>query len=179
MSSARVFSLRHETHFAALLVPSDDASSFKEVICLFHFVHSLSFCAFSCLLFSMAGKRLVDAGFLEGKTTSKSFHDVLSSNVSSFPDLKITTHRGLLSSWISEDKILSLATSFDFALVEKFPTHWPSLEAIQFFFFNFQLIGDFSVTVLNPKHVLIKLLNDLDYCRIFSHRSYFINNFYM
>ncbi|KAI0497981.1 hypothetical protein KFK09_021222 [Dendrobium nobile] len=47
------------------------------------------------------------------------------------------------------------------------------------FFFNLKLIGDFSVVFLNLKHVLIKLVNDLDYFHNFAHRSYFINNCYM
>ncbi|KAH0457322.1 hypothetical protein IEQ34_012637 [Dendrobium chrysotoxum] len=32
------------------------------------------------------------------------------------------------------------------------------------FFFNLKLSGNFSVTLLNPPHVLIKLKYDLDYC---------------
>ncbi|KAH0448724.1 hypothetical protein IEQ34_022524 [Dendrobium chrysotoxum] len=39
------------------------------------------------------------------------------------------------------------------------------------------LIGNFSVTLLNPKHVLIKLVKDLDYNRVFSHHFYFVNSF--
>ncbi|KAL0921471.1 hypothetical protein M5K25_008547 [Dendrobium thyrsiflorum] len=37
----------------------------------------------------------------------------------------------------------------------------------------------FSVTLLDPRHVLIKLENDLDYSRIFAHRSYYVFNCYM
>ncbi|KAL0915877.1 hypothetical protein M5K25_013341 [Dendrobium thyrsiflorum] len=127
----------------------------------------------------MAGSKLVDVGFLAGNSSSKSFHDALSGSFSSFPDLKISTHRGLPSLWISEAEVLSLALPFEFSLVGKFPSNRPSLEAIRKFFFNLKLIGDFSVTVLNMKNVLIKLANDLDYCRVFAHRSYFINNCYM
>ncbi|KAL0928179.1 hypothetical protein M5K25_000048 [Dendrobium thyrsiflorum] len=127
----------------------------------------------------MAGVRLVDPGFMDGKTSSKSFRDALSGSVSSFPDLKITTHRGMPSLWIFVAEILALVVPFDFALVGKFPTHRPSFEAIRKKIFNLKLIGDFSITVLNPKHILIKFVNDLDYCRVFAHRSYFINNCYM
>ncbi|KAL0917056.1 hypothetical protein M5K25_012097 [Dendrobium thyrsiflorum] len=55
----------------------------------------------------------------------------------------------------------------------------PPLMLFAIFFFNLKLIGEFSVTVLNPKNVLIKLVNDLDYYRVFAHHSYFINNCYM
>ncbi|KAL0909629.1 hypothetical protein M5K25_020515 [Dendrobium thyrsiflorum] len=128
---------------------------------------------------SMAGSKLVDAGFLAGNSSSKSFRDALSGNCSSFPDLKILTHRGLPSLWISEAEVLSLALPFEFSLVGKFPSHRPSLEAIRKFFFNLKLNGEFSVTVLNAKNILIKLADDLDYCRVFAHCSYFINNCYM
>ncbi|KAL0912109.1 hypothetical protein M5K25_018059 [Dendrobium thyrsiflorum] len=127
----------------------------------------------------MVGSKLVDVGFLAGNSSLKSFRDALSGNCSSFPDLKISTHRGLPSLWISEAEVLSLALPFEFSLVGKFPSHRPSLEAIRKFFFNLKLNGEFSVTVLNAKNVLIKLADDLDYCRVFAHRSYFINNCYM
>ncbi|KAL0911338.1 hypothetical protein M5K25_019472 [Dendrobium thyrsiflorum] len=127
----------------------------------------------------MAGSKLVDAGFLAGNSSSKSFRDALSGSFSSFPDLKISTHRGMPSMWISEAEVLSLALPFEFSLVGKFPSNRPSLEAIRKFFFNLKLNGYFFVTVLNTKNVLIKLANDLDYYRVFAHRSYFINNCYM
>ncbi|KAH0469278.1 hypothetical protein IEQ34_002510 [Dendrobium chrysotoxum] len=86
----------------------------------------------------MEGKRLVDPGFLTGKSTSKSFRDALSGSSSNslFPDLKITSFRSLLSLWISEEKMLALAAPFEFALVGKFPSRRPSLEAICKFFFK-------------------------------------------
>ncbi|KAL0926729.1 hypothetical protein M5K25_002974 [Dendrobium thyrsiflorum] len=127
----------------------------------------------------MARSKLVDAGFLAGNSSSKSFRDALSGNCSSFPNLKISTHRGLPSLWISEAEVLSLALPFEFSLVGKFLSHRPSLEAIRKIFFNLKFNGEFSVTALNPKNVLIKLADDLDYCRVFAHRSYFINNCYM
>ncbi|KAL0913490.1 hypothetical protein M5K25_016955 [Dendrobium thyrsiflorum] len=120
----------------------------------------------------MAGSKSVDVGFLAGNSSSKSFRDALSGSVSSFPDLKISTHRGMPSLWISEAEVLSLALPFEFSLVGKFPSHRPSLEAIRNFFFNLKLNGEFSVTVLNAKNVLIKLVNDLDYYHVFAHLSF-------
>ncbi|KAI0504440.1 hypothetical protein KFK09_015392 [Dendrobium nobile] len=130
----------------------------------------------------MEGKRLLDPGFLSGSSASRSFRDALtgsSTSNSTFPDLKVSSFRGLPSLWISDEEVLALASSFEFALVGKFPTHRPSLEAIRKFFFNLKLNGVFSVTVLNSKHILIKLENDMDYCRVFAHRSYFVNNCFM
>ncbi|KAL0908782.1 hypothetical protein M5K25_023291 [Dendrobium thyrsiflorum] len=97
--------------------------------------------------------------FFASKSSSRFFRDALygSSSSSSLSNLQISSHRGMPSLWILEE-ILALATPFEFALVGKFSSRKPSLGAIRKFFFNLKLNGDFSVTVLNPKHVLIKLL---------------------
>ncbi|KAL0914258.1 hypothetical protein M5K25_014586 [Dendrobium thyrsiflorum] len=100
-----------------------------------------------------------DPGFLESKNSFKSFRDVLATGSSSnnFSDLVHSTHHGLPSLWISEEEILALAAPFEFAL----------------------LIGDFYVTLLDPRHVLIKLSNDMDYSRFFARRAYYVFNCYM
>ncbi|XP_020678725.1 uncharacterized protein LOC110096915 [Dendrobium catenatum] len=127
----------------------------------------------------MANKRL-DPGFLAGKS-SKSFKDALSGPVDAnvFPDLRVSTIRGMPALWFSEDEFMHLAKPFDFALVGKFPLKRPALDAIRRFFFNLKLTGDFSVTLLDQSNVLIKLSNDLDYDRIFAHRSYFVYGCFM
>ncbi|KAL0906635.1 hypothetical protein M5K25_025146 [Dendrobium thyrsiflorum] len=63
---------------------------------------------------------------------------------------------------------MALAEPFEFAL-----------DAIRKFFFNLKLIRECFVAVLDPRHVLIKLINDLNYNSVFSHRSYFVSNCYM
>ncbi|KAH0459015.1 hypothetical protein IEQ34_011829 [Dendrobium chrysotoxum] len=123
----------------------------------------------------MAGKRLTDPGFLDGSFKSRSFLDALSSSSSNanFPDLKPSSFRGLPSLWISEEEITALATPFQFLLVGFFfPSRRPSLDVIRRFFFNLKLIGNISVTLLDTSHDLIKLINNLDYSRIFYHISY-------
>ncbi|KAI0496811.1 hypothetical protein KFK09_023135 [Dendrobium nobile] len=128
----------------------------------------------------MAVNRLNDLGFLDGKQKSRYFKEALSGALSSpeFPDLKISTCHDLLSLWIFDVEMLALAAPFEFALVEKFICRRPPVDTIRKFFFQLKLIGHFSVTLLKSKNILIKLLNDLDYCRVFSHRSYFVNNCY-
>ncbi|KAI0494656.1 hypothetical protein KFK09_024798 [Dendrobium nobile] len=121
-----------------------------------------------------------DPGFLSGKSAPISFKDVVSgSTSSSFPELTFSSHRGLPALLIAEDEVRSLAKPFEFSLVGRFPGRRPSVDAIRKFCFNLKLIGNFSVTVLNNRNVLIKLENDFDYCRIFSHRSYFVQNCFM
>ncbi|KAL0920625.1 hypothetical protein M5K25_009773 [Dendrobium thyrsiflorum] len=55
----------------------------------------------------------------------------------------------------------------------------PSLALIRKFFINLKLIGNFSVTLLDQSHVLIKFVNDLDYSRVFCHQSYLFFNCFM
>ncbi|XP_028550843.1 uncharacterized protein LOC114579665 [Dendrobium catenatum] len=122
---------------------------------------------------------LRDPGFFGGVSHSKSFLQALAGSTSSFPDLKRSTFRGLPALLVSDDEIRALAEPFRFSLVGFFPGKRPPLDAIRKFFFNLKLNGDVSVTVLDSTHVLIKLENDLDYCRIFCHRSYLVFNCYM
>ncbi|KAH0450523.1 hypothetical protein IEQ34_021215 [Dendrobium chrysotoxum] len=53
------------------------------------------------------------------------------------------------------------------------------MDSIRKNFFNLKLSGDFSVTLLDPMHVLIKLTNDMDYNRVFAHHSDFFNHCFM
>ncbi|KAH0451871.1 hypothetical protein IEQ34_019170 [Dendrobium chrysotoxum] len=110
----------------------------------------------------MAMNRMVDPGFLAGSSKLCSFLDALSGNFSNanFPHLKVTSFHGLPSLWISEEEILAIVATFQFTLVA-------------------QAHRRFFGALLNPSHVLINLVNDLDYSRIFSYRSYFLNNCYM
>lgn len=121
----------------------------------------------------------LDPGFLAGKPISRSFKDALSGNSSmsaSFPDLRPTTHRGMASLWISEDEIWALAAPFEFSLVGKFSLRRLRLDVLRQFFFNLKLTCDFYVTLLDPRHVLIRLSTDLDYSCVFGRRSYYVNN---
>ncbi|KAL0923173.1 hypothetical protein M5K25_007218 [Dendrobium thyrsiflorum] len=71
-----------------------------------------------------------DPGFLVGKNQSKSFKEVLATSDTSidFPELKVTTLRGLLALWISKGKVLHLAKPFEYALVGKFPLRQPVIK---------------------------------------------------
>ncbi|KAI0492813.1 hypothetical protein KFK09_027089 [Dendrobium nobile] len=122
---------------------------------------------------------LRDPGFFGGVSHPKSFLQALAGSTSSFPDLKRSTFRGLPALLVSDDEIRALAEPFRFSLVGFFPGKRPPLDAIRKFFFNLKLKGDVSVTVLDSTHILIKLENDLDYCRIFCHRSYLIFNCFL
>ncbi|KAI0522699.1 hypothetical protein KFK09_005084 [Dendrobium nobile] len=129
----------------------------------------------------MTASHLHDPGFLDGNSPSHSFREVLSgtSSVSHFSPLKVSSCHVLPALLISNEELDALGARFKFALVKKFPGSRLSLESIHKFFFNLKLNGELSVIVLNKNNVLIKLRNDLDCCRVFAHRSYFVNNCYM
>ncbi|KAH0448100.1 hypothetical protein IEQ34_021900 [Dendrobium chrysotoxum] len=116
----------------------------------------------------MAVNNLNDHGLLNGTKNPRSFLEALTgaSSSSNFADFKTTTHRGLPSLWIFEEEILALFEPFKYDLVGKFLNCRPSLNSIHKFFFNLKLIGVCSVTILDERHVLIKLVNDLDYSRV-------------
>ncbi|KAH0461477.1 hypothetical protein IEQ34_009052 [Dendrobium chrysotoxum] len=44
---------------------------------------------------------------------------------------------------------------------------------------SLKLSSEFSVTLLDPRHVLIKLSNHLDYSKLFARRAYYVNNCFM
>ncbi|KAL0906651.1 hypothetical protein M5K25_025164 [Dendrobium thyrsiflorum] len=140
-----------------------------------------SFLAFFLLECAGMASKLSDPGFLGGSPSSCSFLDVLanSSSGNDFPELRISSFRGLPSLWISDMEIQDLVVPFQFSLVGFFPSKRPSLDSIRRFFFNLNLNGEVSVTLLDSSHILIKLANDLDYCRVFCHRSYLVYNYYM
>ncbi|KAL0906063.1 hypothetical protein M5K25_024525 [Dendrobium thyrsiflorum] len=121
----------------------------------------------------MAAGRVRDPGFLDGVPKSRSFREVLSGLPSSsdFPDLVVSSLHGLPALMISEDEMSALLGNFLVGVC--------LLDAIRNFFFKLKLFGEFSITVLNNKNVLIKLRNDLDYSRVFSHRAYFVGNCFM
>ncbi|PKU81403.1 Thioredoxin-like 4, chloroplastic [Dendrobium catenatum] len=53
------------------------------------------------------------------------------------------------------------------------PSLWVSDQEI------YELAAPFQLSLVDPSHILIKLSNDLDYCRVFCHRSYLVFNCFM
>ncbi|KAL0908199.1 hypothetical protein M5K25_022677 [Dendrobium thyrsiflorum] len=106
----------------------------------------------------MAGNRLLDPIFLDGVSQSRSFREVLSrtSSSSTFSALKVSSCHGIPALLISDAELNALAAPFEFALVGKFPNRRPSFEAIRKFFFQLKLDGEFSVTILNNKNIIVE-----------------------
>ncbi|KAI0510483.1 hypothetical protein KFK09_011085 [Dendrobium nobile] len=115
----------------------------------------------------------------EKRPSSRSFKDVLTGPAeakgSGF-EFKKSTVKGVPAILFSEEDVVRLAAPYQFTLVGKFTLRRPNLDFIRGFFRNLKLSGNFSIGLLDPRHVAIQLSNDLDYSRIFSRRSYYIAN---
>ncbi|PKU86257.1 hypothetical protein MA16_Dca002088 [Dendrobium catenatum] len=92
------------------------------------------------------------------------------------PKFTQSTLNGVPAVLISDEDVLKLASPFQFTLVGKFALRRPNLDSIRSFFANLKLSGFYSVGLLDSRHVVIQLSNDLDYSRVFARRSYFISN---
>lgn len=75
--------------------------------------------------------------------------------------------------------IKRLTKPFTYTLVDKFSFLHPCMDNIHAFFHNLNLIGVFTMGLLDAFHVLIKLSNNLDYSRVFPRHSYYILNYQM
>ncbi|KAL0908326.1 hypothetical protein M5K25_022815 [Dendrobium thyrsiflorum] len=122
------------------------------LLCLFYSIFRIVFGCFLRRVAGMATQCFADPGFLVSSVKSRSFVEALSGSSSDvrFPDVKISSFRGLPSLWISELEIRTLAAPFQFALVGFFPSKRPSLDSIRRFFFILKLNGEASVTLLDP-----------------------------
>ncbi|KAI0507675.1 hypothetical protein KFK09_013802 [Dendrobium nobile] len=112
---------------------------------------------------------------LTGKT--RAFKDVVSGGSSSTVSKVQFVHssfKGCPALLFEDAVIQQLAAPFSFTLVGKFMLRRPNLDGIRKFFHGLKLSGSFNVGLLDSKHIAIQLSNDLDYSRIFSRRSYYI-----
>ncbi|KAH0450352.1 hypothetical protein IEQ34_021044 [Dendrobium chrysotoxum] len=133
------------------------------------------------LVTGMTVKPWVEPGFLEGSTKSRSSVDALYglSSDARFPDLKPSTFHGLSFLWILDEEVLVLVAPLHFVLVDFFPLG----VRVLMLFESFSLLSSLMVSSLynfvGSFSCVDKLVNDLDYSKFFSRRSYFIRNCYM
>ncbi|KAL0908717.1 hypothetical protein M5K25_023224 [Dendrobium thyrsiflorum] len=112
---------------------------------------------------------------LDGKTCS--FKDVfVGAGSSSACNLQLvhTSFEGIPALMFDDSVTASLAVPCAFTLIGKFLLRRPNLDIIRIFFSNLKLSGCFSVGLLDTRHIVIQLSNDLDYSRIFTRRAYYI-----
>ncbi|XP_020694674.1 uncharacterized protein LOC110108388 [Dendrobium catenatum] len=108
---------------------------------------------------------------------TRSFKDVLlggSSSSANRVKFVYASFKGCPALLFEDSVVSQLAAPFSFTLVGKFVMRRPNLDIIHKFFYSLNFFGSFNVSLLDPKHIAIQLSNDLDYSRIFSRRSYYI-----
>ncbi|KAL0911827.1 hypothetical protein M5K25_017749 [Dendrobium thyrsiflorum] len=109
----------------------------------------------------------------------KSFKEALagsSSNDVSGILISSSLVNGMPAILVSDKDLQILAEPYKLALVGKFFFRRPNMDEIRKFFNGLKLLGSFSVSLLDARHIFINLSNDLDYNRIFLKRSYYVRN---
>ncbi|KAL0911826.1 hypothetical protein M5K25_017748 [Dendrobium thyrsiflorum] len=122
--------------------------------------------------------------FIEPKKTTvpKSFKEALagsSSNNASGISVSSSLVNGMPAILVSDEDFKTLAEPYKLALVGKFSSRRPNMDEIRNFFHGLKLLGSFSVSLLDARHIFINLSNEIDYNRIFLKRSYYVRNFVM
>ncbi|KAL0926169.1 hypothetical protein M5K25_002374 [Dendrobium thyrsiflorum] len=115
-------------------------------------------------------------------TVPKSFKEALagsSSNNVSGISVSTSLVNGIPAILVSDEDLKILAEPYKLALVGKFSSRRPNMDEIRNFFHGLKLLGSFSVSLLDARHIFINLSNELDYNRIFLKRSYYVRNFVM
>lgn len=68
-----------------------------------------------------------------------------------------------------------MARPFKLALVGKFSFGRPSMDIIRKFFISLGLKGNSQISLLDNRHILIKLLLEEDYSRIWVRQTWYVN----
>lgn len=84
----------------------------------------------------------------------------------SIPVKPIRLHRGELGVLFSAEEVWDIVEPFKLALVGKFSFDHPLMDVIRKFSVSFGLKGYFQVSLINNRHVLIKLEMKEDYSKI-------------
>ena len=106
---------------------------------------------------------------------SKSFSSLLSSSGSRV-NAAVSTYRGEPAVTFSMDDMERAAAPFQFALVGKFSRGRPSMEDLRKFFRTLDLKDSVALGLLDRRHVLIRLLNEADFYRIWSRNVWYVND---
>ncbi|KAL9420883.1 hypothetical protein AB3S75_038453 [Citrus x aurantiifolia] len=108
-------------------------------------------------------------------TPPKSFVDAVAGAYTTIPPKSISLVRGEPAVHFSTAEIQTMAEPFKLSLVGKFSFGRPPMELIRKFFVSLGLKGNCQISLLDARHVLIKLALEEDYSRIWVRQSWFIN----
>ncbi|KAH9750076.1 hypothetical protein KPL70_005587 [Citrus sinensis] len=106
----------------------------------------------------------------------KSFSDVVSGpKDSSIPFKPASLMRGEPAVIFTTEEIAAMAEPFKLALVGKFSFGRPSMDIIRKFFVSLGLKGNSQISLLDNRHILIKLSLEEDYSRIWVRQTWYVN----
>ncbi|KAK9179061.1 hypothetical protein WN943_028257 [Citrus x changshan-huyou] len=108
-------------------------------------------------------------------THPKSFVDTVAGVSTTIPPKPISLVRGEPAVHFSAAEIQTMAEPFKLSLVGKFSFGRPPMELIRKFFVSLGLKGNCQISLLDSRHVLIKLVLEEDYSRIWLRQTWFIN----
>nr|XP_027109380.1 uncharacterized protein LOC113729260 [Coffea arabica] len=89
---------------------------------------------------------------------------------------EISLYRGEPALRLSRQEMQTLAAPYRNALVGRFPSIRPSMEAVRKFFVSLGLKGECAVGLLDQRHILIRPVLEEDYTRLFLRRTWFVKN---
>lgn len=90
-----------------------------------------------------------------------------------------STHRGEPAINFSQANLVRLAAPFKFALVGKFSRGRPSMDEARKFFRSLDLRDEASIGLLDQRHLIIRLVNEADYHRLWSRGLWYVQNYPM
>ncbi|KAH9662191.1 reverse transcriptase domain-containing protein [Citrus sinensis] len=106
----------------------------------------------------------------------KSFSDVVSGPKDSTISFKpASLMRGEPAVIFTTEEIAVMAEPFKLALVGKFSFGRPSMDIIRKFFISLGLKGNSQISLLDNRHILIKLSLEEDYSRIWVRQTWYVN----
>ena len=118
----------------------------------------------------------------DGPRPIKSFVDVLgvgNNQQDGVPIKPLGSYQGMPAIIFSKEEIAIMAAPFKLSLIGKFSFGRPSMESIRKFFTSLSLKGNWQVSLLDKRHVLIKLSLEEDYTRLWIRQSWSVQGFNM
>ncbi|KAL0368133.1 UNVERIFIED_CONTAM: hypothetical protein Scaly_1032200 [Sesamum calycinum] len=86
---------------------------------------------------------------------------------------------GRLTLIFSDTETLSLAAGYRFALIGEFSQGTPKYRNLHHLIAGLGVLGGFTVSMINPKHVLISLTNEMDFSQLWLRRIWYIKGYPM
>ena len=104
------------------------------------------------------------------------FVDVVTGSAASpIPVKQVQLHRGEPAVHFSTAEIQEMVEPFKLALIGKFSFGRPPMDFIRKFFTSLELKGNSQISLLDNRHILIKLEIEEDFSRIWVRQSWYVN----